>query len=564
MGYQIVKDYSQDKDVVLKYLDSEKTVYLNSMYSPLREVQRFLKQNAIQKKFYILIGTGNGTLIKELIKYHSDFIFLYIIEPFSEIELSVSIKESINSHENIQYVNQKDYSKLSFVAILQKMIGIEVEILIHPNYDRTNPQMIKELIASLNQGVLLTRMNKNTQQFFIKEWILEPLFNLEYSMGLSHINEIKDKFKGETAILAASGPSLKNDMDFIKSNRKNAYIFAAGSAFNGLLASGINPDFVTCIDSSIRNFDVHFKDSTYKGPLITAGTINSNILKNHKGSVFLTDCVYDNVTRRKIKGIQAFSPVPSVAVFTLQVIWYLGFSKVYFVGQDLSLDSNNQYYADGVKSFAQVEGKKPDLYIENNIGEQIGTLFPLYSFLESFNDLIKLFDEEEIKLFNLSKYGAKIKGVPYIDKTTIQLKTRKNIDLPETFVMSSNEGLMAIEDTLNEFKELKNEVRKFKRVLDSMIGESNTSGEIKKVLKGFIKIREHKILEEVITPQISFQVQKINNIFTYHFEEQIMLDNKIKAEMISEIKKFIFHVYNFLDVLILDPRLRKKELDCKS
>jgi hypothetical protein len=552
MSYQIVKEISRDREVIFKYIDPNKSIYLNSVYSPLKEVQRYLKQTNIQKKFYILIGTGNGTLVEELIKYSSEFIFLYIIEPFSDIELSVSIKDKLNHYNNIHYINKLNFRQLEFVSILQNMIGVEVEIIIHPNYDRTNTGIVKELIEDLNQAVKLTRMNKNTQQFFRKEWILEPLLNLEFSMGLSHINLIKDKFKGETAILAASGPSLKKDIDFIKKNLNNAYTFAAGSSFNGLMTAGITPDFVTCIDSSTRNYDVHFKNSRYAGPLITAGTVNSKILENHKGSVFLTDCLFDNITRRKISGIQAFSPVPSVAVFTLQIIWYLGFSKVYFVGQDLSLDKDNQYYADGVKSFAEVEGKKPDLYIENNMGTKVGTLFQLFSHLESFNDLISLIDQDKIKLYNLSKYGAKIKGVPFIDKDRVQLSPRKNVKIPETYIESSLEGIKAIDETISELMELREGFRKYKRDIDSIVGGSINHKDITLLLKGFIKIRKHSILEEVITPQFSFQVQKINNFFTYKFEH-----GDVNREMVEEIKKFIDHVNDFLLEILEDPRMNK-------
>jgi hypothetical protein len=551
MSYQIVKENSRDGEAILKYIDSDKSINLNSVYSPLREVQRYLKQTTIQKKFYILIGAGNGTLVSELIKYSSKFIFLYIIEPFSEIELSNSIKDDLKHCKNVRYVNKLNFNQLEFVSILQTMIGVEVEIIIHPNYDRTNTRIVKELIENLNQAVKLTRMNKNTQQFFKKDWVLEPLLNLEYSMGLSHINLIKNRFAGETAIIAASGPSLKKDIDFIKRNLNNAYIFAAGSSFNGLISAEVTPDFVTCIDSSIRNYDVHFKNTTYRGPLITAGTVNSKILENHKGSVFLTDCLFDNITRRKIKGIQAFSPVPSVAVFTLQIIWYLGFSKVYFVGQDLSLGQDNQYYADGVKSFAEVEGKKPDLFVENNMGDKVGTLFQLFSHLESFNDLISLIDQDKIKLYNLSKYGAKIKGVPFIDKDTVQLSPRKNAKLPETFVESSFEGKKAINDTINEFLELRDEIRKYKKVIESIVGESINNKDITLLLKGFIKIRKHSILEEVITPQFSFLVQKINNYFTYKFD-----NGEVNREMVEVINKFVDHVNDFLIEILEDSRIK--------
>lgn len=552
MNYQIVKEISRDGEAILKYIDANKSVYLNSVYSPLREVQRYIKQTNIQKKFYILIGTGNGTLVNELFKYSSEFIFLYIIEPFSDIELSNSIKDKLKHYKNMKYVNKSNFRQLEFVSILQNMVGVEVEIIIHPNYDRSNTDIVKDLIDDLNQAVKLTRMNKNTQQYFRKEWVLEPLLNLEYSMRLSHINLIKDKFEGETAILAASGPSLKKDMDFIKKNLNNAYTFAAGSSFNGLMTAGITPDFVTCIDSSTRNYDVHFKNSIYTGPLITAGTVNSKILEKHKGPVFLTDCLFDNITRRKINGIQAFSPVPSVAVFTLQIIWYLGFSKVYFVGQDLSLDKDNQYYADGVKSFAEVEGKKPDLFVENNMGTKVGTLFQLFSHLESFNDLISLIDSDRMKLYNLSKFGAKIKGVPYINKDTIQLSPRKNVKLPETYVESSLEGIEFIDETINEFMELREEIRKYKRVIDSIVGESINHKDKTLLLKGFIKIREHNILEEVITPQFSFLVQKINNFFTYKFD-----NGNVNREMVEEIKKFIDYVNEFLVEILEDSRIQK-------
>ena len=99
----------------------------------------------------------------------------------------------------------------------------------------------------------------------------------------SNIKSYKDKFKGERAILVASGPSLKDHMTFLKDNEDDFYLFSVGSALRALLVNDIQPDFTVSLDAGKVNYDTHFEDLNYDGTLIFETVSHSQIQDKHKG-----------------------------------------------------------------------------------------------------------------------------------------------------------------------------------------------------------------------------------------------------------------------------------------
>jgi hypothetical protein len=557
VDYEIVSSQAKNNEEIYSFITEAQHVCLNSNYSPKREMERFLSKYA-GKKFYIIIGIGNGSILKTWKSLNKDYNFLFIIEPYKEISLDPELKEFIKKEKDIYFQYYKDFNPLILTEIIQRNIGIDTEIIIHPNYERTDVAYLKEISVHLAKSVKIAHMNKNTEQLFRKQWIIEPLLNLEYTMGLAHIDELKDRFVGETAFLIASGPSLKEQIPFIKMNQENAYIFAAGSSFNGLISNNIIPDFVTSIDAGQVNYDVHFKDSKYNGHLIVAGTVQSDILKNHKGPASIAQISIDNVTQKMLPGFKVFPSVPSVTVFTLQLLYFMGFSNVYLIGQDLALNKQNEYYSKGVKSMPQVEGRTPDLFVESNSGETVGTLYQLYSHLESFNNLLEFFDTEKMKVYNLSRNGAKIKKAPYVPFEHIELIKRTEVKFNKTKVRRTVEGLNAVKSIMDDFVLLNDMVNKFEKTMQKLNFNSISDNDLKKILKQFKKIRQIDIVEKIITPQLSFLIQRINNIFEISLNKS-SFSLEDKRNIVSEIRKLIVNIRVIVQEVINDNRIKLVE-----
>ncbi|MFJ8246267.1 motility associated factor glycosyltransferase family protein [Peribacillus asahii] len=559
MKYKISKQTSDTEQSVYIYEDHEKKVPLNSLYSPEKEALRFInKLNNVEKKFVIFIGFGNGTLLDMLVEdgiFDRNVHFLFI-EPFSEIKLSDKHFSLISKIEKLSYHNLNNFNSIVFAKFISKFTSIPVDIKIHPNYSKVNQSLIKDCLKIIHEGIETKQILNNTELKFAVDWIVEPLINIEHIPKSVNLKKLQGKFKGERAVLIASGPSLKTHIDFIKKGQDSFHLFAVGSALRALMENEIHPDYVLSVDASDRNYETHFEGIQYKGTLIYETMSNSNIQKHHQGTLVVSQALSDYVTSQIFNDLYSFPQMsPSVAIYTLQVIAYLGFSEVYLVGQDLAL-VNGEYYAKGIKHHDGMKGLKAELLVENNEGEKVGTTKALKIFLESFESIIKILPKE-LKIYNLSKQGAKIEGTTYISLNEVSPYSKRMISFNKDTLQLSSSTHSIINNFLDKFDKLRMEVGQASKSLNRMIQSGVVSpDDMIKVVKKFRNITKHEILEEVILSKLTFMFDTIINKFAY-FEEKQKYTNDDLLQLVKELSTFYKLISTYIDDILNDERLSK-------
>ncbi|WP_180968207.1 motility associated factor glycosyltransferase family protein [Cytobacillus massiliigabonensis] len=562
MVYQIREQLSDSGHNVFIYEENETIVPLNSLYSPVKEAQRYLKKlSELNKQFIVFIGVGNGVLLDTLMQskvFEKNVHFLFI-EPFSEIKLSEKHLSCISKSNKLSFFYLKDFTSLIFAQFISKYISIPICIQTHPNYLKANQKTVRECLKIIHEGTETKQILNNTEMKFAVDWIVEPLLNIQHISKSINIKALQGKFKGERAVLIAAGPSLKEHMDFLEERQDSYHLFSVGSALRALLKSGIHPDYVLSVDASNLNYATHFEGLDYKGTLIYETMSNSNIQKHHQGSLVVSRALTDNVTSHFFKDIYPFpNAAPSVAIYTLQVIAYLGFSEVYLVGQDLAL-IGGAYYAEGVKHHSGMKDLKDELWVENNQGVQVGTTKALKIFLESFESLIKTLPES-LKIYNLSKLGAKIEGTKYVSSNMIELTEPKKSIIFErnTIQPSIDKDLnVSIAEFLNKLDLLKIEVSEASKHLNRYIKIGLVSpDDMIKVVKRFRKVAKHQLLEDIILSRVTFMFDSIINKFAY-FDDKGKYSSDDLLELVHELNRFYELVNTYINQLLADERLMK-------
>ena len=92
----------------------------------------------------------------------------------------------------------------------------------------------------------------NTIAKFSKTWLFNTIENITYinSNNTYLLSDLKNKFKGQAALIAGAGPSLTENIEYIKNHRENFVIFAVNKAVKYLLQNNIIPDFIVCLDAN--------------------------------------------------------------------------------------------------------------------------------------------------------------------------------------------------------------------------------------------------------------------------------------------------------------------------
>lgn len=558
MNYTISVTQSDSNNNIYVYEDSLQKTPLNSLYSPEKEIERFLRKfTEIKKHFVIFIGFGNGTLLEKLTEskvYEENAHFLFI-EPFPEVKLSENHIKIFKSFEKLSFIYSENFTSLYFANYLSELIGISVTIQIHPNYMKANDSKIKDCLKVINEGIETKEILNTTEMKFAIDWVLEPLANLGSMVKSINIRELQGKFKGERAMLIASGPSLKKHMNFIKKNKNVYHLFSLGPSLRLLLENEIEPEFALSLDSGKVNYESHFKGIEYNGNLIYETTSNSKIQAEHAGDLIVVKSTADHVTSQYFHDLYSLpSASPSVAIFALKVIAYLGFSEVYLVGQDLAL-LDGKYYAEGIKHTGISNDIKQELMVEDNQGGQVGTTRSLKIFLETFEFLIKTLPPG-MQIYNLSENGAKIAGAEFIKESSI-VESKKNIvSFSKEPTQSNRNPELIIQDFTKSLITLKEEVKKGLNGLNRLIKMAVVSPkDMEKVLKDYRKITKNEILDKVILSHLTFMFHRITNTFKM-MDQKKNYTSKDYLAMIEELKGFYLLIFNYCDGLLTDERLK--------
>ncbi|MDF2536393.1 MAG: hypothetical protein K0R18_2555, partial [Bacillales bacterium] len=544
---------------VFIYCAGEKKVALNSLISPDKEMDRFLKEmEGETPRFITIIGIGNGTVIEKLIQssFFETNVHFLIIEPFENVSLQENTKQLLNKYiAKVSFYYLNDFSANIFNAYLSKFIAIQSGFYIHPNYLRANKSKVEEVIRICKEGITTKEINNNTQMLFAVDWIVEPLLNTKAMERSINLENLKNKFEGETALLISAGPSLHENMSFVKKMQKSAHIFAVGPTLRPLLKNNIHPDYVLSMDAGEVNYEYHFKDLSFNGTLIYTSISNHQIQEQHNGLKVVSKMGNEQVSSMLYKDVFGFPSRPSVAIYALEVIKYLGFKEVYLVGQDLAL-KNGEYYAKGVKQHNKALNVKAELVVENNAGQYIETTNSLKNFLNNFEELIKSFSQGEMKIFNISKYGAKIKGTEFIEPDFVLMDTVKNSHLfDKNFNTPKQPVLEFINEFINRLEQIKKNVAIANKEINAIIKSRNMKPkQQKKMLKTFKKISNNELIEKIILKNITNIFNGILNKIIYA-EEKNTYTNDDLLTIANELSKFYGSIYTYLEFILNDTRV---------
>ncbi|WP_289140219.1 motility associated factor glycosyltransferase family protein [uncultured Brevibacillus sp.] len=553
--YEIITGQADNGSQLYIYKSEDKILPLNSKISPKKEITKLLKKEIEkQNKITFIVGIGNGEIVNVLHSEYQDIPKVVIIEPFDEVVLSEETFDKIKTSKNIEFFHLKSLLPVTITSIIEEFRGLSSQIIIHPKYDQTDRTLISEAFELIEKSLDLFIINNNTVRFFQKNWIIEPILNLLYTYEMDPIDPLIEKFKDKGAILVSSGPSLTDNIEFIRKAKDHLYIFCVGSALRALLKHDIQPDFVVSIDSSLTNYEAHFKETSYTGTAIFDTMTHHLIVENHKGTALKILSELDGISGSIFPEMKQFIAVASVAVSTLNIIAHFGFEDVYLVGQDLSF-VNKKYYADGITVH---EGVRIDeeLLVDSNNGEKVVTSETLYAQIGSFNQLTALL-RGHINMFNLSEKGAKIDNVPYMHAEDVPYqKYEKDISFPVNQNKMSSKGkekaIEVIKNLHQIFELVKAEEKKINKIHKDVVNMDDIST----LLKSVKKIRKEPLVEGALINQLIDDVQRISNHFEYHLTEK-QTTNEHRKEMRDLIHVLFTKLKDYLEILLHDEEIQK-------
>ena len=436
---------------------------LNNPREAVRKtINNTIKQEMKSTDFIITFGIGLGYLLDETFNKFPSRIYIYEpdINMLHFVLNNIDISEHLSSGRVFIF---NDLDELSSKLSSTYITNDKIEILYLQNYGIVKNKELIMLTQKVYNSCKSKMVDVNTISKFSKKWLINSLANISKANygDIKLLSALENKFIGQTALIAAAGPSLNDNISFIKSKRDQFVIFAVNKAVKHLVQNGITPDFVVCLDAgnmlkTLNGLESYLNNSSCIMDSRTDFEIHQLGFNKIFYSFSSTDFIINKIAKNNPQ-IKFYESGGTASTLALVAASKMGFSKIITAGLDLAFKDNTIYSTGETMTRISQEEilvdsvKKNLIKVESVTGEMIYTREDYATFIHHFESLIR--DLKIQELYNLSSFGAKINGCKYVKSEDLNLNTPTSLQpilAAEVFKFEIKEFMQ------EEFKEINN------------------------------------------------------------------------------------------------------------
>ncbi len=221
------------------------------------------------------------------------------------------------------------------------------------------------------------------------------------------------KFFNDIPILyIAAGPSLDENMDWIKQNQNKFFIVTIGAAYKKLLANNIRIDMITTLDEKEELNTLQFDDES--------------VSKLSKQTIILASTItyYKILEKLSTKNLYLFEVFSSLHKNT---------------GESHSENANSsvtKLNLEDKQTRDTFESQKSLIKVKGNLEKEIFTTPFFYASIQHINNEIICEKNKSIKVYNLSTHGAFFESTISKKTSNIKIDTFKEISLDFSQLLS--------------------------------------------------------------------------------------------------------------------------------
>jgi hypothetical protein len=551
----------------LKFSDLNKTLSdeIKEYVNIWGEVKEDKKYEKIDK--FIFLGNLLGS---QIIDFYNKINFkcCFIYEPNLEIfRLSLFTTNYMQLSKNIRLIFSIMDDDIDMNKKIDKFIG--------------NTEIFSNYVIKYYK---MNYINDRIFQIFLNQMHLHDPLKFDYTKSLYHTFDSISKHIGKYRVLTlknkkdfiidknilflAAGPSLDNNIDFIKENQEKFIIITIGAVYKKLFENGIIPDVVTTVDPQydvLNSTYFNTEDVKLLENTIIFASINTptKILERfNQEKLFL----YEVLDSFKINSNEYFGV--SIGEISLSLILDLNFKNIYLLGTDLSInqitgESHFSNYINKRENYTKekkVNNLKQDNYtvedfieVKGNTSDKVITKRIFALSIIQYVEIINKFKKNFQTIYNLSKDGAYIEGTTYknFDEIVLNLDSiDKSTTLNELILLSelglTKQEKIYLKENINNLKNLKHAISKL--YITSL--ERVTLREFKdRLLVCFKEINKNndKFLDKII---LNYSKIIISYIF-YSINDKEIQNIEKEKKLAKSQKLFYKQIQKILDVYLI-------------
>lgn len=377
--------------------DTKINKYFHSAIDPMEEARKLAENIYLpEKKEFSVLGCGLGYLIYQLYCVSNGSIVINVFESDKRI-VEYAYQFGVLGwipEECIRVITDEDI--LSFLnSVDNEDVGLYIFC---PEMYRL-PEEIRPIIVELY-------MQYSTPKKLGADIDINFWRNVE--SDCLPMSKFPEELIKEEAIVVAAGPSLDDNMDFLRENKGKKTIIAVGTIFRKLIQAGIEPDLVVVMDPQKRTFKQLEGVENEKVPMVLSLVTYWEFARKYSGTKYMLPVVGDEKTAKYAEehGEELWATGGTVTSLALAIAVKYNAKKIYFVGIDMAYPGGVTHATD------TMDREKKDLNkltpIEGVGGIVVYADPPFMAYREWIENCIEL--TPEIEYINMSKVGARIKG----------------------------------------------------------------------------------------------------------------------------------------------------------
>jgi len=223
--------------------------YLHSPYDPRKEAGRFVNQALKDRhpSIILLLGAGIGYIYEELARSRPNarVIALFYDETVHNA-FYTSLPKRMFWHPG------RSESLLTFLRAQIHELEAEGLVLVEwPPSARIFPAQGLQANQAVHQLLREIRGSLITTSALGRRWLRNSLINF---ICIDKVFQPAESSDRNTTVIAASGPTLEDNIDFLRSHRDRIELWAVPSSLSFLLEHGLVPDMTILTDPSYYAF----------------------------------------------------------------------------------------------------------------------------------------------------------------------------------------------------------------------------------------------------------------------------------------------------------------------
>ena len=503
--YELVDTRDGDKAVQIN--GNDRNVRLNSLYSPKKEAERWVRQYKFDNidVSVLMFGLANGVFVNAIMDRMKEDAIAVIMEP--DISLFIFCLKNFDmtrilSSDQIELyidkINDEDFYFGLHKVINPIMLPNQI-ICFYPEMEQLYYDKAKEFERAIQEKYAFDMFVTYDMDDVYSNGIKNTLKNLHFIKESNYTAELLGKIPDDVPIIiVAAGPSLNKNVEDLKKAQGKAFILATDTAVKTLIKHNVHYDAIVTIDinKSLRHLE---DEKCHNVPMFAGITSREEFLEQNKGRkiwIIASDFMgrlYEKYGFEYPNWIQG----GSVATAAFNIARHLGVKRVIFVGQDLAYLGNVSHAGEVAQ---ELQGN--ELYIEDIHGEKIRTREDWRSFLYWYETMIAEL-HGEIDFIDATEGGAKING-------TRIMKLTDAIEEYCTGKFDFMEILDNLEPTFSDekYSEFKSDMNNMKKELFEM---KKKAKEGKKISESIIESIKHKKRDIVKERKYVKKIKKIND-----------------------------------------------------